>query len=67
MVLARFVKFVPTRGHTGHQLANLLFEFIEDNGIISKKNKAKKLELRINPIFMLLQWNQFERSPREIL
>ena len=29
----RIVKFMPTRGHTGHQLADLLFEFIEDNGI----------------------------------
>ena len=29
----RFVKFIPTCGHTGHQLADLLFEFIEDNGI----------------------------------
>ena len=29
----RFVKFIPTRGHSGHQLADLLFEFIEDNGI----------------------------------
>ena len=29
----RIVKFIPTRGHTGHQLTNLLFEFIEDNGI----------------------------------
>ena len=29
----RFVKFIPTREHTGHQLADLLFEFIEDNGI----------------------------------
>ena len=32
----RFVKFVPTRGHTGHQLADLLLEFIEDNGISLK-------------------------------
>ena len=29
----RFVEFIPTRGHTGHQLADLLFEFIEDNAI----------------------------------
>ena len=29
----RFVEFIPTRGHTGHQLADLPFEFIEDNGI----------------------------------
>ena len=29
----RFVKFIPTRRHTGYPLADLLFEFIEDNGI----------------------------------
>ena len=29
----QFVEFIPSRGHTGHQLADLLFEFIEDNGI----------------------------------
>ena len=34
--VGRFVKFIPTRGHTGHQLADLLFEFIEDNGISLK-------------------------------
>ena len=34
--MERFVKFIPTRGHTGHQLADLLFEFIEDNGISLK-------------------------------
>ena len=27
----RFVKFIPTRGHTGHQLADFFFEFIEGN------------------------------------
>ena len=32
----RFVKFIPTRGHTSHQLADLLFEFVEDNGISLK-------------------------------
>ena len=32
----QFVKFIPTRGHTGHQLTDLLFEFIEDNGICLK-------------------------------
>ena len=32
----RFVKFIPTRGHTGHQMADLLFEFIEDNEISLK-------------------------------
>ena len=25
----RIVKFIPTRGHTGHQLTDLLFEFIQ--------------------------------------
>ena len=29
----QFVKFIPTRGHTGYQLTDLLFEFIEDNEI----------------------------------
>ena len=32
----RFVKFISTRGHTGYQLADLLFEFIDDNGISLK-------------------------------
>ena len=32
----RFVKFTPTHRHTDHQLADLLFEFIEDNEIIAK-------------------------------
>ena len=32
----RFVKFIPARGHTGHQLPDLLFEFIEDNEISLK-------------------------------
>ena len=32
----RFVKFIPARGHTGHQLADFLFEFIEDNGVSLK-------------------------------
>ena len=32
----RFVKCIPTRGHIGHQLADLLFEFIEDNEISLK-------------------------------
>ena len=34
--MERFVKFIPTRGHTGHQLADLLFGFIEDNRISLK-------------------------------
>ena len=32
----RFVKFISTRGHSGYQLADLLFEFIEDNGVSLK-------------------------------
>ena len=32
----QFIKFIPARGHTGHQLANFLFEFIEDNEISVK-------------------------------
>ena len=32
----RYVKLIPTHGHTGHQLANILFEYIEDNGISLK-------------------------------
>ena len=31
--MERFVNYISTRGRTGHQLADLLFEFIEDNGI----------------------------------
>ena len=34
--MERFVKCIPTRGHTDHQLADLLFEFIEDNDISLK-------------------------------
>ena len=32
-LVERFVKFIPTRGHTGLQLADLLFEFIEEHRI----------------------------------
>ena len=32
----QFVKCISTPGHTGHQLADLLFEFIEDNGVSLK-------------------------------
>ena len=32
----QFVKFIPTHRHTGYQLADFLFEFIEDNGISLK-------------------------------
>ena len=37
----RIVKFIPTRGHTGHQLTDLLFEFIEDNGIRLKNLRGQ--------------------------
>ena len=40
----RFVKFIPTRGHTGHQLADLLFEFIEDNGISLKDLRGQSYD-----------------------
>ena len=40
----RFVKFIPTRGHTGHQLADLLFEFIEDNEISSKDLRGQSYD-----------------------
>ena len=32
----QFVKFISTRGHTGHQLTDLFFEFMEDNEISLK-------------------------------
>ena len=37
----RFVKYIPNRGRTGHQLADLLFEFIVDNGIGLKDLRGK--------------------------
>ena len=40
----RFVKFVPARGHTGHQLADFLFEFIEDNGISLKNLRGQSYD-----------------------
>ena len=40
----RFVKFIPTRGHTGHQLADLLFEYIEDNGISLKDLRGQSYD-----------------------
>ena len=40
----RFVKFILTRGQTGHQLADLLFEFIEDNGIGLKDLRGQSYE-----------------------
>ena len=48
MVLARFDKFMPTRGHTGHLLADLLFEFIEDNGISLKDLRGQSYENAFN-------------------
>ena len=40
----RFVKFIPTRGHTGHQLVDLLFEFTEDNGISLKDLRGQSYD-----------------------
>ena len=40
----RFVKFIPTREQTGHQLADLLFEFIEDNGISLKDLRGQSYD-----------------------
>ena len=40
----RFVKFVPARGHTGHQLADFLFEFIEDNGTSLKDLRGQSYD-----------------------
>ena len=42
--MERFVKFIPTRGHTGHLLTDLLFEFIEDNGISLKDFRRQSHE-----------------------
>ena len=39
--MEQFVKCIPTRGHTSHQLADLLFEFIEDNEISLKDLRGK--------------------------
>ena len=44
----RFVKFMPTRGHTGHQLADILLEFIEDNGISSKDLRRQSYDNAAN-------------------
>ena len=44
----RFVKFIPTRGHTGHQLTDLLFEFIEDNGISLKNLRGQSFDNAFN-------------------
>ena len=42
--MERFVKFIPTSGHTGHQLADLLFEFIEDDEISLKDLRGQSYE-----------------------
>ena len=42
--MKRFVKFIPTRGHTSHQSADLLFEFIEENGISLKDLRGQSYE-----------------------
>ena len=42
--MERFVKSIPTRGHIGHQLADLLFEFIEDNGIRLKDLRGQSYD-----------------------
>ena len=44
----RFVKFMPTRGHTGHQLADILLEFIEDNGISLKDLRGQSYDNAAN-------------------
>ena len=44
MALARYIKFIPTGGHTGHQLADLLFEFVEDNRISLKDLRGQSYE-----------------------
>ena len=46
----RFVIFIPTRGHTGHQLADLLLEFIEDNGICLKDLRGQSYDNASNMI-----------------
>ena len=42
--MERFIKFLPTRGHTSHQLADLLFEFIEDNGNSLKDHREQSYD-----------------------
>ena len=42
--MERFVKFISTHGHTGHQLADLLFEFIKDNGISLKDLRGQSYD-----------------------
>ena len=38
--MERVFKFIPTRGNTGHQLADLLFEFIEENDIFPSEERV---------------------------
>ena len=40
----RFVKFIPARGHTGHQLDDLFFEFTKDNGISLKDLRGQSYD-----------------------
>ena len=44
----RFVKFKPTREHTGHQVADLLFAFIEDIGISLKNIRGQSYDNAYN-------------------
>ena len=40
----QFVKFIPTREYTGHQLADLLFEFVENNRISLKDLRVQSYD-----------------------
>ena len=40
----QIVKFIPARGYTGHQLADFLFEFIEENGISLKDLRGQSYD-----------------------
>ena len=44
----RFVKFMPTRGHTGHQLDYIVLEFIEDSGISLKDLRGQSYDNAAN-------------------
>ena len=48
--MERFVKCIPTCGHTGNQFTDLLFEFIEDNGISLKDFRGQSYENASNMI-----------------
>ena len=43
-LVKRFVKLKPTREHTGHQLADLLLELIEDNRISLKDLRGQSYD-----------------------